>query len=260
MPEPWDFPIHSLPVRITREDEDIHNTYQAIVHGFKPLIYYIGTSKYYPIEHRALVKPIMEHYAHTGEVSINPVLTHDYGRMYLDIMYVAVTPTELGDIHYGVRVINSLDGSKRLGIHAIMLRPICTNGSVATEILAGYKRRHVTANELSIDDFIARIEKMMDITAFQAAVGRLKAPCTPEMFEVIRHDVGLPEKYDKLVRDVWDMPEITAIDPSERDTLWGAYNVISYVLTHETGKMSFDRQFDFSVALDNAIARHLPAQ
>lgn len=255
----WDFGVESVEVTITRGGVPIPNSYQAIIHDTKPIVYYIGTDKYYPVEHRELVGPIYERYNLSTDLNIEPMLTHQGGRLYLNLIRTESTPTPLGDLRYGVKIINSLDGSKRLGIHAVILRPICSNGAIATEIIQGYKRRHVAAKNLEVGSFVERIERMLDVATFTAAITRLAAPCDRETFDTILGAVGLPEKYAKQCREVWDMPEVTSIAMSERDTLWGAYNIISYILTHETEKMSYDRVFDFSVALDRAVARHIPA-
>lgn len=254
----WDFGVKSLDVIIQRENgENIPNTYQAIVHAERPVVFYIGTDKYFPIEHRKIVGPLMTKYATDDRYEISPHTTHDGGRLYLDIRLRESTPTPLGDIRYGVTVINSLDGSKRLGIHAVILRPICENGAVATEIIEGYRRRHVTADKLVVEDFYARVEQMLCVSTFTTALAKLSAPCSAEQFGAILKSIQFPAKYEKHCRELYEMPEITSISTEERGTLWGAYNIISYVLTHETAKMSFDRQFDFSVALDRAIAKNI---
>jgi len=136
-----------------------------------------------------------------------------------------------------------------------LMRVICSNGMVATKILGGFKRRHLQSSELTISSFSNTVIEQLHNVSVMDNLKKLLAPMNEASFNEILRKMELPKKYADVAQNVYNMPEITSITPEERDTLWGGFNILTYVLTHETERMSLDRKHDFSVALDNLIAK-----
>jgi hypothetical protein len=256
----WNFGVKAYPIQVIRDGGEIikPEEFKAIVHDTKPIVYYVGSDKYLPISHRDLLTPVINK-IDQNHFTMSIITTHQGGRLYATILnnkYHDIP--HIGQMKFGTKIVNSLDGSRRVEIHTILLRLVCSNGMVATHILGGVKRRHLMSTDVniaSVDAFAHQVCEQLNNAKILDNLSRLLIPITKETFEHVLYQMELPAKYVKKTQEIWEMPEVTSITAEERDTAWGAYNIISYVLTHEAPKMSVDRQHDFSVALDRAIAQ-----
>jgi len=254
----WDFEVEAVPVYIQRDVEfpsyhpvPNHKAIRRV--GDPTTVFYIGSDKYQPISHRKCISALVGK-AEEGGLIQNIHVFKNGARLFADFLSPDKHAVRVGDeVRVGVRVINSLDGSHRLSVVGLIHRLACTNGMVSASILERWSKKHLTG---AFDPETFATTVVEAIAEVAGVIPRLKRmteiPVVLERFEEMMVWMGMAERYRKVAREVWAVPEITTLE--DRGNLWHVWNIFTYLATHELPRhMGEDGIYEFMGAVDQAI-------
>jgi len=280
--EIFDFPIERLPSYVNVGGTQVKTKRDCIVRtDTKKIIGYVsaetiekvnrlnGTIEnvnrgyYKVVPHMELVTEARQA---IGELGVVPKETsymlHEGGRLYHQFDFpgetIAPVPNDL--VSMRLTLVNSYDLSRPCGWELGGLRLVCTNGLVAFKRAFFEMRKH--AGSFSMDHTIKNLKNaiitfkgdMRDYYAQLADTDIATSTGTEVITEMV-HKGYMPEKYGKLIEEVWEHPEransvipevdskgkaiegsyVTVMEDVSLDkarNLWTLYNAFTLILTH----------------------------
>lgn len=203
--------------------------HKAVWNLNKNILGCIASNKYNIIQHRAVVKALLEALQNLN-INFTHRLQTDGNRLFLDIVFPSakIYVAKGEEFIAGIRLVNSYNKTTGLMVLPRLERLICSNGMVITSgFLAGYTIRHT---QEFTKDFEGLIEK--SIKSMIESNEKLKAMVNDCIGDSV--EWKLAEKiFENLIARKKHIEEIfNRLEQKEAVTRWDLYNAITDYATH----------------------------
>lgn len=229
--------------------------YRAIVReGDSAEIANVVSPRYQLVQHEDIWRRLMDAIGYIppstlGEAKIKTIFPKGGQVMVADVMLPKLNAEpQKGDIvTFGVRFVNSVDGSTGVAVMPYTLRLVCTNGMTHSEYSGSIRMKHTSG---SLERLVGVEQHIQRTLANFGKIAAQYETWTATPIKWAEAKVKLETSKVALPQKLWD-----ELDRENPENKWEMFNVLTWYNSHrsrtkeETGRINFSARIPQLVAL-----------